>query len=109
VTIADDSSGRGSNRTRPRTVDSHNIPVWSLADVGDGNCFALRVRGVDAVVSKGVGQWVELSGTPRIHPERAGTVFEQGINEHPAQAVAVAGLVLKHFELVAIVPVQPIL
>ncbi len=58
MTIADGLSGRG--------IESEEAPVGSkpqhtrvvLADVGDGNCFALLVRSVDAVVSKCLGNWI---------------------------------------------------
>lgn len=42
-------------------------------------------------------------------PERARAVLEQRVNVDSAQATGNTRLVLKYFELVAIVPVQPVL
>ena len=81
-----------------------------LVDVGHGNGFALRTLGIDAVVSKGLGHGIEfIQELIASDPQRAGTVFEEGRNEHPAQTVGAPGLVLEYFELVAIVAIDPIL
>jgi hypothetical protein len=81
-----------------------------LADVGDGDCFAFRIPGIDEVVSECLGNWIEfIQELIASNPQRAGTVFEQGRNVYPAQTVRPSGLVLKHFELVSVVPVQPVL
>ena len=72
--------------------------------------MALRTPGIDAVVRKCLGNRIEfIQELIAPDPQRAGTVFEQGRNEHPAQTVRAPGFVLKHFEFVAIVTAQPIL
>ena len=81
-----------------------------LADVGDGNCFALRTRGINAVVSKGLGHRIEfIQELIATDPKCPRAVLEQRVNEYPAQTARAPGLVLKHFERIAVVPVQPIL
>ena len=42
-------------------------------------------------------------------PERAIAILEEGANEHAAEAVRISWIVNEHFEVVAVVPVQPIL
>src|SRR6202051_5050984 len=83
-----------------------------LADGGHRNGLALRIFSIDPVESKGLGhriKFVQELITQAPNPQRAGTVFEEGSNVHPAQTVGAPGLVLEHFERVAIVAIDPIL
>jgi hypothetical protein len=78
--------------------------------VGHGNGFALCAPGIDAVVSKGLGHGIEfIQELIASDPQRAGAIFEQRGNEDPAQTVVTPRFVLEHFELVAIVAIDPIL
>jgi hypothetical protein len=66
--------------------------------------------GIDAVMSECLGNWIEfVQEFIASNPERAGTVFEERGNQHPAQTVGSPWLVLEHLELVAVIPVQSIL
>src|SRR5579863_3105511 len=110
MTIAANPSGRGFESVEALPGSKPQNAHVVLADGGDGNGFALRGRGVDAVVSKCLGDRVKLIQkviTP--DPEGARTILEQRVDVDPAQTIGNPRLVLKHFELVAIVPVQPIL
>src|SRR5579862_4208168 len=62
------------------------------------------------VMSKSLSDWIEfVQRFFTSDPERAGTIFEKGVNIHPAQAVGAPSLMLEHFELVPVVPVQSVL
>jgi hypothetical protein len=62
VTIVGDLSGRGIESVEAPDGSKPQHASMVLADVEDGNRFALRARGVDAVVSKCLGARVGLGG-----------------------------------------------
>src|SRR5579859_3983375 len=81
-----------------------------LADVEDWNRFALRARSVDPVMSKCLSDRVEfIQELIASDPKCARAVLEKRVNVDAAQTIGNTRLVLKHFELVAIVAIQTIL
>jgi hypothetical protein len=60
VTIVGGLSGRGIESVEAADGSKPQHTSMVLADIEDGNRFALRARGVDAVVSKCLGDRVEF-------------------------------------------------
>src|SRR5260370_358833 len=88
VTVADGPSGRRiESGEAPPGCQPQNTHVI-LADVDDGNCSALGIAAIDAVVSKCLGDWIEfIQELAEADPQGPGTVFEQRRNVNPAQTV----------------------
>src|SRR5580693_6232060 len=75
VTIADRPSGRRIERVEAAAGCQPQRTHMVLADVGYGTCFALRIPGIDAIVSKCLGNWVEfIEELSASDPQRTGTV-----------------------------------
>ena len=101
VRIMPDRSGR-----RIQTVQtlSRRQPQYSgavLTDVADER---------NRVTCKRLGSSIEsIDELIASDPQRAIAILEEGANIHPAEAVGISWVVNEQFEVVAVVPVQPVL